>query len=299
MHINQLRYFVVLAEELSFTIAAKRLGMSQPPLSQQIQALEAELQTALFLRTSRRVELTAAGAALLERARTILAQIEDAAQEIRAIGHGSVGMLRMATTGSVLLDRLAGLIAFYRANEPGVVIRLHELAPQEQLLALQSQRVDLAVIRHPAPTPDLESRVLWHEKVVAALPEHHRLAAKKSLRLSDLADDPHVFLRLHDSNYARYLRDCCIEAGFVPRIAQEVVESYSMVSLVAAGLGVALVPEAVQTLTRKGVVYRPLKNAPAADVKIISRPEHNSLVSRFGDLAQLFLEKRTAGGKSG
>ena len=85
----------------------------------------------------------------------------------------------------------------------------------------------------------------------------------------------------------------------MPRIAQEVVESYSMVSLVAAGLGVALVPEAVQTLTRKGVVYRPLKNAPAADVKIISRPEHNALVSRFGDLAQLFLEKRTANAKSG
>jgi DNA-binding transcriptional LysR family regulator len=294
MRLNQLRYFIVLAEELSFTAAARRLGMSQPPLSQQIQALEATLGTALFARSSRRVELTAAGAALLERARTILAQIDDTAQEIRAIGHGSSGMLSIATTGSVLLDRLASLIAFYRVHEPAVVIRLHEMAPQEQLQALQGQRVDLAVIRHPAPTPDLNAEMLWREKVVVALPEGHGLAAKARLQLSDLAGESHVFLRLHDSNYARYLRDCCIAAGFVPNIAQEVVEAYSLVSLVAAGLGVALVPEAVQTLTRKGVVYRPLKDAPAADVKMISRPEHNALVARFSELAHLFLEQQAA-----
>jgi DNA-binding transcriptional LysR family regulator len=124
------------------------------------------------------------------------------------------------------------------------------------------------------------------------LPAQHRLASRKQIQLSSLRDESHVFLRLKDSRFAQYLRDCCIEAGFEPRISQQVVESYSLTSLVAAGLGVALVPECVRNLSRPGIIYRPLEErAPVADVMLLYRPDRSAVVQRFNSLARAFLNQ--------
>jgi len=123
-----------------------------------------------------------------------------------------------------------------------------------------------------------------------ALPKQHLLAAHQQLPLSSLKDESHVFLRLEDSRFAQYLRDCCIEAGFLPRISQEVVEAYSLTSLVAAGLGVALVPECVMNLSRPGIVYRALEElVPRADVKMVYKSECSAIVERFTSLARRLL----------
>jgi DNA-binding transcriptional LysR family regulator len=290
MELRHLRYFLVVAEELNFTAAAARLRISQPPLSQQIQDLEAELKTALFLRTSRRVELTAAGAAFLDHAKSILGQVGQAIEQTRAIGAGKTGKLDIGTTGSVLLGPLASIINTYSRRFPEVLVRLHEMAPLAQLTSLHTRKTDISFLRTPAEDPELVNEVVWREKVWVALPRGHQLAKHGRLRLTDLRDEDHVFLRLEDSRFAQYLRDCCVEAGFIPRITQEVVEAYSLTSLVAGGLGVALVPESVRHLSRRGVVYRPLNEpAPAADVKMIFRPDGNPVVAGFVDLARQLL----------
>lgn len=287
MELRHLRYFVAVAEAASFTAAARSLNISQPPLSQQIRDLEAEVGTRLFERSSRNVELTEAGADFLEQARMILGQVEHATRQARAIGSGQVGALNIATTGSVLLGPLSNLIARFRNAWPGVFVRIHEMDPEAQEAALLSHRTDLSFVRRPRNHPDLVANVAWHEKVGIALPEHHRLADFGEIALGDLRQESFVFLRLADSRFARYLHDCCVAAGFVPDITNEVVESYSLTSLVAAGLGVALVPECIRTLSRPGVVYRPLADpAPEADVYVISRPNPGPVIAAFLEAAQ-------------
>ena len=147
MDLRQLRYFVAVAEERSFTSAARRLNLSQPPLSQQIQALEASLGTRLFHRTSRRVELTPAGAALLARASTIQQQIKSAEEEVRFVGAGLVGTLDIGATGSVLRGGLADLLAAYRREAPSVKMTVHEQAPSLQIAALLDGTTNISLIR--------------------------------------------------------------------------------------------------------------------------------------------------------
>lgn len=291
MEFRHLRYFVAVAEELSFTAASNRLRVAQPSLSQQVRDLERELGAALFARTSRRVELTAAGAAFLEHARAMLAQAGQAAEQARAIGRGQVGTLDIGLTGSVLLGPLGPLVAAFSARFQHVVVRLHEMPPQEQQAALHARRTDVSFLRRPAEDADLVAELAWPEAVAVALPERHPLAARRRLALPDLRDESFVFLRIEDSRFAQHLRDCCVEAGFLPRISQQVVEAYSLTSLVAAGLGVALVPERVQALSRAGVVYRPLE-APAlrADVLMLYRHDRGAVAERFIGLAREFLK---------
>ena len=290
MELRHLRYFLVVAEELSFTAAAARLRISQPPLSQQIQDLETELKTPLFLRTSRKVELTPAGIAFLDHVRSILGQVGQAVEQAQAVGSGKSGKLDIGATGSVLLGPLASIIAAYGRQHPEVLVRLHEMAPLAQFDSLHARKTDISFLRSPTEDPELVTEVAWREQVWVALPTGHRLSKRDRLRLADLRNDDHVFLRLEDSPFAQYLRNCCVEAGFIPRISQQVVEAYSLTSLVAGGLGVALVPESVRHLSRRGVIYRPLcEPAPAADVKIVFRPDGNPVVSRFVELARELL----------
>ena len=163
-------------------------------------------------------------------------------------------------------------------------------APLAQLTSLHARRTDISFLRSPAEDPEFLTKIAWRENVWVALPRGHRLSKQSRLRLADLRDDDHVFLRLEDSRFAQYLRDCCVEAGFIPRIVQGVVEAYSLTSLVAGGLGVALVPESVRHLSRRGIVYRPLSEpAPAADVKMIFRPDGNPIVAAFAELARELL----------
>ncbi|MCA1369560.1 LysR family transcriptional regulator [Bradyrhizobium sp. BRP14] len=287
MELRHLRYFVAVAEAASFTAAAKSLNISQPPLSQQIRDLEEEVGTRLFARSSRNVELTEAGADFLNHARMILGQVEHAAHQARAIGSGQVGTLNIGTTGSVLLGSLSMLVARFRDRWPGVFVRIHEMDPQAQEAALLAHRTDLSFVRRPRHNVDLVATVAWHEKVGVVLPESHPLARLEKIELGALRGESFVFLRLVDSRFAGYLHDCCVAAGFVPNITNEVVESYSLTSLVAAGLGVALVPECIRNLSRPGIVYRALVHpAPEADVYVISRPNHGPVVASFLEMTR-------------
>jgi len=147
------------------------------------------------------------------------------------------------------LGPLAQLVAAFGAQYPKVALRIHEMSPQDQQAALHARRTDISFLRRPAEDRDLTVELAWRERVGVALPRQHRLVKRHRITLANLRDEEHVFLRLRDSLFAQYLRDCCVEAGFVPRISQQVVESYSLTSLVAAGLGVALVPPSASIRT--------------------------------------------------
>jgi DNA-binding transcriptional LysR family regulator len=295
MELRHLRYFIAVAEELSFTAAAKRLNISQPPLSQQIRELEAELRTPLFDRTSRRVELTAAGAGFLDHARAILAQAEHAVEDVHAISAGRIGMVRIGTTGSVLLGPLAGVIAAFGRRYPGIAVRLREMGPSEQVASLHARRVDVIFLRRPPPDAELLAEIGWREEVGVCLPVGHPLAGLDRVPLAALEGYDMISLRLRDSRFAQSLRDACITVGFTPRILHEVVESYSLTSLVAAGLGVALVPECVRTLGRPDVLYRPLQPpVPEADVWMLYRPDRPVALDRMLELARAHLRPQAA-----
>jgi DNA-binding transcriptional LysR family regulator len=291
MELRHLRYFVALAQELSFTRAAARLHVSQPPLSQQIRALEDELGTPLFTRTSRRVELTAAGEVFLEHAKAVLERIAQASSQARAIGAGTSGHLEIGLSGSLLLSPLPRLIASYRRSFPGVAVVLHEITPVAQLVALRERKIDLSFSRTAVDDALFISKLAWRDPVVVALPRGHRLGRRRTISLADLRDEEFVMLRLDSSGFARYLHECCIEAGFVPKASQQVVESQAIPSLVAAGLGVALVPASLRRVHRRGVEYRELAgNAPRADVYIVQLKDNASPVLRgFIDKAKELL----------
>ena len=289
MELRYLRYFVAVAQELNFTAAAHRLRLSQPSLSQQIRDLEQELKTPLFLRSSRQVELTAAGRAFLEHAHIILSQTERAAEQARAIGEGQIGTLDIGTTGSVLLGKLSSMVVMFSMEYPDITLRIHEMAPQDQEEALRERRVDVCFLRRPTDDPNVINELAWPARVGVVLPEGHLLATRDEVALAELRDERHAFLRLKNSRFARYLRDACVDAGFVPSISQQVVEAYSLTSLVAAGLGVALVPECISNIPRPGVVYRPLAEpAPIADVRMIYRRDHSAVAERFVRMAREF-----------
>ncbi|HMO30970.1 LysR substrate-binding domain-containing protein [Enterovirga sp.] len=291
MELRYLRYFVAVAEDLNFTAAANRLRLSQPSLSLQIRDLERELDTPLFLRTSRHVELTSAGKAFFEHAQNILMQTEQATEQARAIGAGQIGSLDIGTTGSVLLGPLSSLVATFVEKFPQVTLRIHEMAPQSQEESLRAHRLDVCFIRRPAEDSDINNEPAWPAKVGVVLPEGHPLASQKEVALLQLQNERHVSLRLSDSRFARYLRDTCIEAGFFPNMSQQVVEAYSLTSLVAAGLGVALVPECISNLSRPGVVYRRLSEpGPVADVRMIYRQDASPAAVRMISMVREFAE---------
>jgi DNA-binding transcriptional LysR family regulator len=294
MDLRQIRYFIAVAEERSFTVAARRLHLSQPPLSQQIQALEAALGTQLLHRTSRRVELTQAGEALLTRARTIQQQIKLAEDEVRAIGAGLIGSLDVGATGSILRGRLADLLAAYRKEAPAVKMTVHEQAPALQIAALLNRTTNISLNRS-IPTEDtLSSELAWTEEVVVAMPKAHPLARRKRIALGDLASEDHIILQPESSQFARYIQECCINAGFLPRVSQQVVDAQSVPSLIAAGFGVALVPQSITRFTTDEIAFRPIRpSPPSADVFLVFRKDETSMVvQNFIKLARRFLRQK-------
>ena len=298
MDLRQIRYFIAVAEERSFTVAARRLNLSQPPLSQQIQSLEAALGAQLLYRTSRRVELTQAGEALLARARAIQQQIKLAEDEVRSIGAGLVGSLDIGATGSILRGRLADLLAAYRKVAPAVKMTVHEQAPALQIAALLNRTTNISLNRSIPAEDALSSELAWPEEVVVAMPRTHPLARGKRIALGDLASEDHIVLQPESSQFARYIQKCCIDAGFLPLVSQQVVDAQSVPSLIAAGFGVALVPQSIARFTTGEIVFRPIRpSPPSADVFLVFRKDETSMVvQNFIKLARRFLgQKRNSG----
>ena len=267
LELRHLRYFVAVAEEGHVTRAAERLGIQQPPLSQQIQALEAELQVQLFRRKPRGVELTQAGEALFAEAQAILQQVEHAVAAARRTGHGEAGRVGLGFTSSASFHPFVPqAIRAYRETYPLVALKLEESGTGELVDALLQQRLDAAFVRSPiGPAEGIAVHSVLEEAMVAALPAGHKLASRlgaRPLSLPELAAETFILYRrplgpgLYDAIIA-----ACQRAGYSPKIGQEAPRMLATLSLVAAGLGVTLVPHSMRRLRVHGVVYRPLDSA--------------------------------------
>lgn len=260
MEFRHLRYFLVLADELHFGRAARRLSISQPPLSLNIQQLEASVGARLFERDSKGVRLTAAGRAFREAAATLLAQAEQARLEAREIAAGAVGRLRVGFVGSMLYRGLSQQLKQFEADQPGIHIALTELNSQEQIDALLHGQLDVGFI-HTGRVPDeLAARLVHREPFVCCVPAGHALAKRRTIALPALRGEPFVlFSRQASPDYYARIFDMCAAEGFYPRIRHEVRHWLSVVSLVSQGMGVAVVPAALQRSGLAGAVFRPLK----------------------------------------
>lgn len=263
MELRHLRYFRAVAEELHFGRAAERLHIAQPPLSQQIRQLERELGVELLVRTTRSVDLTAAGKAYLRRTIAILDAVEDAGEQARRIASGVEGRLTVGCVGSATYSLLPRLVRRLRDRLPGVEVSVRgEMLAPAQIQALVAGDIDLALLRPPVEHPDVEFETIRRDRLFAALPAGHRLADGSDLAIGELRDEDFVAHAGHGrSVMSTVVAAACADAGFVPRVRHEVEETSTLVTLVAAGLGVAIVPAPTAELDIAGVRYRPLSPA--------------------------------------
>lgn len=259
--LKHLRYFVAVAEELHFGRAAARLGIAQPPLSQQIQRLEAELGVLLFQRTNRSVALTDAGRVLLEESRRLLGDVNGAVEATRRAGRGESGSLTVAFAASVMFLTLPAIIHRFRARYPDVRLDLREMPTAPQLLGLKNGDLDIGFVREPAPDDALRSETVLREPLLLAVAKGHPLGGRARVALADFARDDFVLFPrdvapgLHAQVFA-----LCREAGFTPRVVQVSRELYTTVSLVEAGVGVTIIPASIRKLGWKGVRYLPIRS---------------------------------------
>jgi len=287
MEFRQLKYFIAVAEELNIGRAATRLHISQPPLTRQIQQLEEEFGTLLFLRTARGVELTDAGEMFLRDARNIRDLMEQAVERVREAGQGKLGKMDIGIFGSGILDVIPKVLHAFRASHPNVQIALHQMSKTEQIEALRQHRIIAGFNRLLSPLPDIASELVMIESIMVAVNENHPLAAKPAILLKELAGQPLIlFPSGIRPSFIDKIWDLCAAEGFEPQVAQEVGDAPTSVALVAAGFGLSLVPEAASSLSVPGVVYRRLANAPDAvvDLSCIYRNDETS------PLLQAFLQ---------
>jgi DNA-binding transcriptional LysR family regulator len=290
MELRHLRYFIAVAEELHFGRAAEQLGISQPPLSQQIQALEQELGARLFERTNRRVELSEAGRLFLEEARLVLAQVDKAADVARRAQLGELGEMKIGFTSSAPFSTsIPKAIHAFRQAFPAVHLNLQEMSSKKVADALLDESIEIGLMR-PLPLADsLRVQELFREPLVAVLNAAHPLAAngESGLRLEALAGEPFVFFpRGYGSGLYAQLMSLANRAGFNPHFSQEAAEAMTIIGLVAAGLGVSVLPASFQRIRIDGVVYRTLLDEGAETaVWLVQRNEAPSAMARaFSDL---------------
>ena len=257
VELKRLRCFVAVAEELHFGRAAVRMHMAQPPLSVQIRRLEDAVGVALLSRGTRHVALTSAGRTLYEHACRILAQTEAAIVATRQVARGEAGNLSVGFVSTADYGLLPQIVRAYRTRHPGVVLQLREMTTDGQLEALRQNSLDVAVVIGPVESAFLGYRSLGREPLIVALPETHALAGSVgSVPLKRLASEPFI---LFPRPLAPHLYDAivglCSRAGFTPRIEQEAIQMQTIVSLVSAGLGIAIVPGSMRNLARAGICY--------------------------------------------
>jgi DNA-binding transcriptional LysR family regulator len=278
MELRHLRYFLALTEERHFGRAAARLHIAQPPLSRQIQALEKELKCQLFIRGKHPVELTPAGSAFLKYVRRAFAELELGVVEARRAKAGESGRIVVAYPSSLATSGLTELLRFYRGRFPAMELVLREMPPQDQLDALKTHAVDVGFVRGAVFDKDLATERVRRERLVVALPSDHPLASARRTKISlaTLADEPWiVFPRVRGPSFFDQFISLCREAGFSPRIVQEAPQ-LDIISLVAAGFGVAVVPSSVSALGRSGVVYLEIAGSPRADLLAAWRVDETS-----------------------
>lgn len=272
MDLRQMRYFLALAEERNFTRAAERLHMAQPPLTRQIRALEEELGATLFLRTTKGVELTEAGLALLDEVPNLLSLAQRAKERTLAASQGLSGRLDIGIFGSGVLDVIPRILARFHAERPEVKIVLHNLTKTEQIEALRERRISVGFNRLIPPEDDLMVETILRESMMVALPAGHPLARQKDLRevrIPDLSDQPLIlYPRLPIAGLAQQVMQAFNREKAVLRVEQEVEDVLTAIALVAGGFGVCVTTASTASLRLPGVVYRPLVSKHLSEIEL-------------------------------
>ena len=295
MELRHLRYFVAVAEELHFTRAALRLNIAQPPLSQQIRALEQQLGVQLFLRTRRSVALTDAGQALLVRAREMLAAAQSLPGELQRVARGEVGLLRIGFSSTLPLTKvLRDVVADHRRTHPDVALNLREMHSQQQFDGLLRGELDVGLVRYNESAPEgIRLVVLRRDPLRLVVPARHRFARRKSVAIAECRDEAFIgFPGDAGTGTGPLLKRLCAQAGFEPRIAQEAREATTQIGLVAAGLGIAVLPGPLEAVRIEGVHDVALEDAGALlAMSVATRADEAServlqFVRRVGVLAK-------------
>ena len=290
MELRLIRYFIAVAQELNFSRAADRLNMAQPPLSQQIKKLEEELGVPLFNRTKRHVELTIAGKVFLEQAYQIFTAVDKACDMAQKTHRGEVGQLVLGFAGIATFDILPKLMHSYRTKYPMVEVTLLQLGTTEQVQALLKEKIHIGILCLPVAATELNFEIIQRDHYVVALPQSHSLALQvMPIELKDLSQEAFIMTtrRVGEGYYDGIIK-LCNHAGFRPNITQEVNELQTTVSLIAANMGIALVPSSMQKFRMPGVVYKQLGNRiPALETALAWRKnEESPTVRALVDLAR-------------
>lgn len=283
MELRHLRYFIAVAEELHFSRAAQKLQIAQPPLSQQIRSLEEELGVQLFERTKRRVKLTEAGQVFLEEARLVLAQLEQAVKTAQRASRGEVGRLSVGVNSSATQSFVPDILRVFRERFPCVELVLHELTSYRQVRGIRDNQIDVGFLWLPNVNDSaLSFMSIWREPMMVALPESHSLTHLPQIPLEALVEEPFVLPPRHlGAGFYSQIISLCQQAGFSPKVAQEAMLMQTIVSLVAGGVGVALVPASLQNFQRVGVVYKALQGqTPELEMAVVWLPDNSSPILR-------------------
>lgn len=289
IELRHLRYFVAVAEELHFGRAAARLHLAQPPLSQQIRRLEEILGYPLFVRTSRTVKLTAAGEVFLNSARRTLRNVKDDMEEVRSIGRGDVGSLRVGFIGSSMLTPLPAMLGQYRRQYPRVQLQLRETYTSGVVQSLLRGMLDAGFLRDGDPTEGIVTETLFSEPFVAVLPHTHPLATRTGISAGQLRNEPFVYFSPMAGTLA-YEKSIslCEEHGFRPRIVQEAPQWLTILRLVGAGLGVTIAPACVRQIVAPNIVCLNLHGAKLnSDIELAYQAnESRAIVKAFAEIAR-------------
>jgi DNA-binding transcriptional LysR family regulator len=268
MELRHLRYFVAVAEALSFTKAAERLHLAQPSLTRQIKDLEAEISVPLFDRASKRISLTQEGESFLVDVRRLLAECTQSVQSVQRLSRGEASQLNIGYVANVYHDLLPATLGAFRKACPRTALNLFDMTPAEQYGALDERKIDLGFVylRARPIGKDLQWTSIGHDVVMAAVGARSPLARKAKLDLKDL--EPLFFVGMSEKTYPgahEWLIHACREAGFTPRILQDADREPAVISFVAAGLGVALLPQQIKRLPHEGVTFLPLRRPLTAE----------------------------------
>ncbi|WP_424950917.1 LysR family transcriptional regulator [Deinococcus sp.] len=293
VELRHLRHFIALAEEGHFGRAAERVFVVQQALSSSIRSLEDDLGVSLVLRTTRRVQLTPAGEVFLTSARATLNTLSQGSERARQAARGEVGRLGVGFVSGLAFGGLPDIVRRFREEFPSVAVDLRELTAQEQEAALRAGDIDVGLMLLPVRDPSFDTLALWRQELVAALPSSHPLSRKRRLQIADLAGEPFVFFpRLVRATYFDQVMRWCAAAGFTPRIVQEAIEVPTLLSLVAAGLGVFLPIRFFSQVSLPGVTYRPVVGAPTVEIVATwPRAQKGGVVGAFLKVAQEVLKE--------
>jgi DNA-binding transcriptional LysR family regulator len=298
MELRHLRYVVTLAETLHFGRAAERLHLSQPPLSHQIKQLEEELRITLFHRTKRQVQLTEAGRMFVQEARVILAQAAHAANLASRVDQGEVGQLTIGVAGPADAPIFVQILRTFAQKHPKVRVVLRNMSSLDQTHAISEERLHVGFVALPIDDAGLATETVMRQPIMIALPPEHPLAKRQRVPLKELFGEPQImFARANGPRFFDAVLAACREAGFSMNIAHEVDNLYTACALVAAGLGVCLVPAGVQDSHRTAaMVLRPVTPALRVDMHIALAYKQQSaseLVPLFVDVVREVVKKQS------